>query len=44
MMIGMIEFVADTIVEYMMQRESNKQKKKSLPVKEVTTQSNKQQG
>lgn len=42
-MIGMIEFVAETIVEYMMQRESNKRKNKSLPVKEVTTRSNMQQ-
>jgi len=44
MMIGMIEFVADTIVEYMIQRESRKQNKTSLPVKETTTQSNTQQG
>lgn len=43
MMIGMIEFVSETIVEWMMQREANKQKKKQLPVKEATTQSNTQQ-
>lgn len=44
MMIGMMEFVAETIVEYMMQRESSKQKKNKQLVKEATTQSNMQQG